>query len=273
VTGIEPATSTLARLRSSQLSYTRASESGPLLNCGRASNRLERRGWDSNPRYPFRGTRDFQSRPFDHSGTSPSQPARAVLPPGKLRSPGCGAPMGFGHGSGSGRARVDGGWMHRSRATGERAERVGFEPTVPFWGTHDFESCAFNRTRPPLPRGAVYPSPCGLATAAHADDPRKRRRPGREAASGTRRRRGLRATVDRSPCESARPTPPACGVAPPGLRLAARTRRPCTRRRLGAPRRSGHRLTSSLRGGRGRRCAAVRPPPARRRRRPPRCDG
>ncbi len=23
------------------------------------------------------------------------------------------------------------------------AERVGFEPTVPFWGTHDFQSCSF----------------------------------------------------------------------------------------------------------------------------------
>ena len=26
------------------------------------------------------------------------------------------------------------------------AEREGFEPSVPFWGTHDFQSCAFNRS-------------------------------------------------------------------------------------------------------------------------------
>ena len=32
-----------------------------------------------------------------------------------------------------------------------RAERGGFEPPVPE-GTHDFESCRFNRTHAPLPR-------------------------------------------------------------------------------------------------------------------------
>ena len=34
------------------------------------------------------------------------------------------------------------------------AEREGFEPSVPFWGTHDFQSCAFNRsaTSPKLSR-------------------------------------------------------------------------------------------------------------------------
>ncbi len=25
------------------------------------------------------------------------------------------------------------------------AERVGFEPTVPFWSTHDFQSCTFDQ--------------------------------------------------------------------------------------------------------------------------------
>src|SRR5690606_9157701 len=93
VTGVEPATSTLARLRSSQLSYTRkalrlavgavdneraAGEQLPFAKFSRRAS--ERRGWDSNPRYPFGGTRDFQSRPFDHSGTSPLQfRPRAVL--------------------------------------------------------------------------------------------------------------------------------------------------------------------------------------------------
>ena len=31
------------------------------------------------------------------------------------------------------------------------ADRVGFEPTVPFGGTHDFQSCAFDHS-------AIYPS-------------------------------------------------------------------------------------------------------------------
>ncbi len=30
--------------------------------------------------------------------------------------------------------------------SGTMAEREGFEPSVPFWGTHDFQSCAFNRS-------------------------------------------------------------------------------------------------------------------------------
>ena len=30
------------------------------------------------------------------------------------------------------------------------ADRVGFEPTVPFRGTHDFQSCAFDHS-------AIYP--------------------------------------------------------------------------------------------------------------------
>ena len=33
----------------------------------------KRRGRDSNPRYLFQGTHDFQSCPFDHSGTSPEK--------------------------------------------------------------------------------------------------------------------------------------------------------------------------------------------------------
>ena len=32
----------------------------------------ERRGWDSNPRYP-EGTADFESTAFDHSATSPKE--------------------------------------------------------------------------------------------------------------------------------------------------------------------------------------------------------
>jgi hypothetical protein len=35
-------------------------------------NHVWRRGWDSNPRSPARGTTDFESAPIDHSGTSPS---------------------------------------------------------------------------------------------------------------------------------------------------------------------------------------------------------
>ena len=36
-----------------------------------AARRIWRRGWDSNPRSPARGTTDFESAPFGHSGTSP----------------------------------------------------------------------------------------------------------------------------------------------------------------------------------------------------------
>ena len=32
------------------------------------------------------------------------------------------------------------------------AERRGFEPLVPFWGTHDFQSCTLSQTRSPLRR-------------------------------------------------------------------------------------------------------------------------
>ena len=79
MTGVEPATSTLARLRSSQLSYTRESR---LPSCGLVNgrsaaeqlptikfSRAERVGFE--PTVPFWGTHDFQSCPFDHSGTSP----------------------------------------------------------------------------------------------------------------------------------------------------------------------------------------------------------
>ena len=30
------------------------------------------------------------------------------------------------------------------------AERGGFEPPLPLWGKHDFQSCAFSRTQPSL---------------------------------------------------------------------------------------------------------------------------
>ena len=91
MTGVEPATSTLARLRSSQLSYTRESR---LPSCGLVNgrcaaeqlptikfSRAERVGFE--PTVPFWGTHDFQSCPFDHSGTSPI----AILPPSGARHP------------------------------------------------------------------------------------------------------------------------------------------------------------------------------------------
>ena len=48
-----------------------------------------------------------------------------------------------------------------SRRTKE-TERVGFEPTVPFWGTHDFQSCPFDHSgTSPIailpPSGARHP--------------------------------------------------------------------------------------------------------------------
>ncbi len=46
----------------------RCSNPGPL---GFSSLLGWRRGRDSNPRYPFRGTLAFQASPFDRSGTSP----------------------------------------------------------------------------------------------------------------------------------------------------------------------------------------------------------
>src|SRR5262249_25420438 len=63
--------------------------------------------------------------------------------------------------------------LHGRRAR-QTTERVGFEPTVPYQGTHDFESCAFNRTRPPLPLAAVYRSPEPVARTGRRA--RKKRR-------------------------------------------------------------------------------------------------
>jgi hypothetical protein len=40
-----------------------------------------RRGWDSNPRYPVKGTTVFETAPIDRSGTSPSrQPSEGAEP-------------------------------------------------------------------------------------------------------------------------------------------------------------------------------------------------
>src|ERR1051325_2497917 len=59
---------------------------------------MQRRGWDSNPRYLL-GTRALQARPFDRSGTSPHYRVRSV---------------------------------HLRRfPSADTTERVGFEPTVP----------------------------------------------------------------------------------------------------------------------------------------------
>ena len=92
MTGVEPATSTLARLRSSQLSYTRESRlpSCAVDNGRSAEEQLptikfcrERREWDSNPRYPF-GVHTISSRA---RSTTPA-PLRIILPPcGPRRSP------------------------------------------------------------------------------------------------------------------------------------------------------------------------------------------
>ena len=46
---------------------------GALLDkAGQLKTSFWRRGWDSNPRSPAKGTTDFESAPIDHSGTSPS---------------------------------------------------------------------------------------------------------------------------------------------------------------------------------------------------------
>ena len=50
---------------------------------------------------------------------------------------------------------------------------MGFEPTRPFWGLHDFESCAFNRTRPPLPTAEIYRALRAVATAGSSTVPEK----------------------------------------------------------------------------------------------------
>ena len=51
-----------------------------------------RRGRDSNPRFRFPGTRALQARPFNHSGTSPTNPgprrARQELPSTRSAQPG-----------------------------------------------------------------------------------------------------------------------------------------------------------------------------------------
>ena len=49
-----------------------------------------------------------------------------------------------------------------NRQAGHDAERVGFEPTVPGYGTHAFQACPFDRsgTSPwwnPRPAGATRP--------------------------------------------------------------------------------------------------------------------
>ena len=51
-----------------------------------------RRGRDSNPRFRFPGTRAFQARPFNHSGTSPTNQDRDArrrgMPPTRAAPPG-----------------------------------------------------------------------------------------------------------------------------------------------------------------------------------------
>ena len=44
-----------------------------------------RRGWDSNPRYPVKGTTVFETAPFGHSGTPP-RCCTAALRPQKMRT-------------------------------------------------------------------------------------------------------------------------------------------------------------------------------------------
>jgi len=45
------------------------------------SYRCWRRGGDSNPRYPFRGTHDFQSCTFNRSVTSPAKEGASNVRP------------------------------------------------------------------------------------------------------------------------------------------------------------------------------------------------
>ncbi len=54
------------------------------------------------------------------------------------------------------------------------AEREGFEPSVPFWGTHDFQSCAFNRsaTSPYWNIENLRPCPAGLTVNVSKMSPR-----------------------------------------------------------------------------------------------------
>ncbi len=82
-----------------------------------------RRGRDSNPRFRFPGTRAFQARPFNHSGTSPTIQVRDARGKGCLR-----------------------------RGSHRLAERAGFEPAIPESGIPVFETGAFNHS-------ATSPSP------------------------------------------------------------------------------------------------------------------
>ena len=38
------------------------------------------------------------------------------------------------------------------------AEKEGFEPSIPFWGIHDFQSCALGQLRDFSIRGALLPA-------------------------------------------------------------------------------------------------------------------
>ena len=82
-----------------------------------------RRGRDSNPRFRFPGTRAFQARPFNHSGTSPTIQVRDARRKKSLR-----------------------------RGSHRLAERAGFEPAIPESGIPVFETGAFNHS-------ATSPSP------------------------------------------------------------------------------------------------------------------
>ena len=79
-----------------------------------------RRGRDSNPRFRFPGTRAFQARPFNHSGTSPTNQVHDA------RGKEC-----------------------RRRGSHCLAERAGFEPAIP-GRVYRFSRPALSTTQPPL---------------------------------------------------------------------------------------------------------------------------
>jgi hypothetical protein len=125
MSGLEPPTSSLRTRRSPELSYipttnVNIAPAAAGVETGRAAS--ANRGGEAGIRTlgTPKGSTVFETAPFNHSGTSPQNPASDL------------------------------------------AEREGFEPSVPE-GTHDFQSCRFDRSRTsPLLSGGQYSIGTGI---------------------------------------------------------------------------------------------------------------
>ena len=104
-----------------------------------AARKRWRRGWDSNPWSRVNGTRDFQSRLFVHSSTSPQRRPGTPVGDASLRT-------------------LETAWQPRMWSNtpagiqGRSTERVGFEPTMRLL-PYQFSRLAPSAARPPLPVG------------------------------------------------------------------------------------------------------------------------